>query len=369
MNYPLDIEEITCEWLTSVLTDGFPTHQVRSLRCPEVIQGTASKVRLQLGWSAVAEAAGRPSATPPTSMPPAAMIAKGGFSAHRELMYREYMLEARFYREVAPQLQGVRVPRSFHAGWNDRQRQAIVLLEDLDVTGGEFCRVQRPLSYEQAKGFIELLASLHAQWWMSGEFGPDRSLSWVDHLDPFPEGELGAYQRSRIVPGVYAECMSLPRGIAVSRRFHDRDRMEQALERLRKVDREGPWCLLHTDPHLGNLYFDAGGRPGILDWQSLRRGPWAHDVNYFLVSSLDMVDRREWEKPLLQHYLEALRRRGVDAPRFDEAWEAYRRQTVYGLYYWLVNPVEFQAEINNCAVAPRFAFAAIDHDTFSLLDV
>jgi hypothetical protein len=46
---------------------------------------------------------------------------------------------------------------------------------------------------------------------------------------------------------------------------------------------------------------------------------------------------------------------------------AYRRQTVYGLYYWLVNPVEFQVEVNNCAVASRFAFAAIDHGTFELL--
>jgi hypothetical protein len=32
-----------------------------------------------------------------------------------------------------------------------------------------------------------------------------------------------------------------------------------------------------------------------------------------------------------------------------------------------VNPVEFQVEVNNCSVASRFAFAAIDHDTFQLL--
>ena len=32
-----------------------------------------------------------------------------------------------------------------------------------------------------------------------------------------------------------------------------------------------------------------------------------------------------------------------------------------------VNPVEFQAELNNCAVAPRFALAALDHGTFARL--
>ena len=70
---------------------------------------------------------------------------------------------------------------------------------------------------------------------------------------------------------------------------------------------------------------------------------------------------------MLDHYLGVLRSHGVEPPDFDSAWNAYRIQSVYGLYYWLVNPVEFQVEVNNCAVASRFAFAAIDHDTFRLL--
>jgi aminoglycoside phosphotransferase (APT) family kinase protein len=121
------------------------------------------------------------------------------------------------------------------------------------------------------------------------------------------------------------------------------------------------------DPHLGNWYLDRDGRPGLLDWQSVRKGPWAHDFNYCVVSSVDMLDRRAWEQDLLRHYLDALRWRSISPPAFEEAWLAYRQQTVYGLYYWLVNPIEFQVEVNNCAVASRFAFAAIDHGTFDLL--
>ena len=30
-----------------------------------------------------------------------------------------------------------------------------------------------------------------------------------------------------------------------------------------------------------NLYFDAAGAAGVLDWQSMRQGPWAHDLTYF----------------------------------------------------------------------------------------
>ncbi len=358
MPLPIAVEQITADWLTEALRAHHPDVAVRRLALGEAMHGTASKIRVHVTYDKAGERAGLPRT----------LIVKGGFSAHRELMYREYMLEARFYSELAPRLQSVRVPRSYFAAWDDNRRQAIVILEDLDARSARFCRVQQTLTYEQAAAQLEMLANLHAQWWLSAEFVPGDELGWVEALDPLPEGQAGTYQRSRLQPDVYAQCMALPRGLAVSRLFHDRDRMESAMERLRKVDQFGPYCLLHTDPHLGNLYLDDAGRPGLLDWQSVRKGPWSHDFTYFLVSSLDMLERREWERPLLQFYLDALRARGVTPPIFNEAWEAYRAQSVYGLYYWLVNPVEFQAEVNNCAVAPRFAFAAIDHGTFDLLE-
>jgi hypothetical protein len=352
---PLAFDEITPAWLTEALQGAHPGVDVRNVDVGDAMYGTATKVRLRVTYGA-------------RSTAPESLIVKGGFSAHRELMYREYMLESRFYSELAPRLESVRVPGSMYARHDDAQRQAIVLLDDLDTQGATFCRVQKTLTYAQAAAQLDTLASLHAQWWQSRELEPGGSLDWVDALDPLPEGVLGTYQRSRLQPDVYAECMALPRGVAVSRQFHDRDRMERAMERLRVVDRTGPHCLLHTDPHLGNWYLDREGRPGLLDWQSVRKGPWAHDVNYCLVSSVDMLDRRAWERGLLRHYLEALRTRGVTPPSFEDAWDAYRVQNVYGLYYWLVNPVEFQVEVNNCAVAARFAFAAIDHDTFALLE-
>jgi hypothetical protein len=47
-------------------------------------------------------------------------------------------------------------------------------------------------------------------------------------------------------------------------------------------------------------------------------------------------------------------------PSEAEAWTAIRAHMVYGLFYWMVNPVEWQAEENNAAVAPRFGWAAVD---------
>jgi Phosphotransferase enzyme family len=354
---PVALDQITARWLSEALQSRHPGVVVRSVTLGNAMYGTATKVRLHVTYDGTSD----------SSAQPATLIVKGGFSAHRELMYREYMLESRFYSELAPRLDSIRVPRVLDAKHDDSQRQAIVILEDLDTRGATFCRVQKTLTYDQAAAQLDTLASLHAQWWESREFGPGGPLSWVDELDPLPEGVLGTYQRSRLQPNLYAECMALPRGVAVSSYFHDRDRMERAMERLRLIDRIGPRCLLHTDPHLGNWYLDRDGQPGLLDWQSVRKGPWAHDFNYCVVSSVDMLDRRAWERDLLCHYLEALQSRGVSPPAFDDAWVAYRQQSVYGLYYWLVNPVEFQVEVNNCSVASRFAFAAIDHDTFQLL--
>jgi hypothetical protein len=352
---PLTTQEVTHEWLTEALASNFAGVEVTSAASVDVMNGTATKIRIAAEYNETGRKAGLPKT----------FIVKGGFGAHREMMAYLYQLEMRFYGEVASRL-SMRLPRCFYAGSDPGGAQSIVILEDLDARGATFCRVERPLSYAQAATQLEAQAEMHARWWDSSQFAPGGELDWIQPLDPLPEGEAGTYQRGQLKPDVYAKFMTLPRAVAVANIFHDRDRMERAMERLRMIDREGPQCFLHGDYHLGNLYFDGGGA-GVLDWQSMRRGPWAHDFTYFLVSSLDMVERREWEKPLLRHYLQVLERHGVRAPTFDEAWDAYVVQLVYGLYYWLVNPIEFQAELNNCAVAPRFALAALDHGTFERL--
>ena len=352
---PLSLENVSAAWLSRALGERFPGVVVLQARQAELMAGTATKVRVLLEYNEAGRTAGLP----------ATLIVKGGFSAHREMMSYVYELEARFYQQLAPQLE-MRLPRCFYAG-TDPGQQAIVLLEDLDVRPANFCRVQQPLNFVQAQAQLAALATLHARWWDGSALTPGGELGWLKRLDPLPEGEAGRYQRGQLHPEVYAHYMGLPRAVAVSCYFHDRDRMLLAMERLRSIDRQGPFCVLHGDAHLGNLYFDADGVAGMLDWQVVCQGPWSHDVAYLLGSALDVVDRRDWEQRLLRFYLEELRARGVAAPAFEQAWQLYCEQMVYGLYYWLVNPVEFQAEINNCAVAARFAHAVIDHGTFERL--
>jgi hypothetical protein len=84
---------------------------------------------------------------------------------------------------------------------------------------------------------------------------------------------------------------------------------------------------------------------------------------------MDIEDRKRGDKALIAYYLSRLAYYGVaNPPSFEAAMEAFRIQIFDGLFYWLVNPVEWQVELNNCAVVPRFAQAALDYDSFGLID-
>jgi hypothetical protein len=104
---------------------------------------------------------------------------------------------------------------------------------------------------------------------------------------------------------------------------------------------------------------------GFVDWQGVAVGPWVHGVNYFLVSALDVPERRVHERDLLGHYLKALAAFGVSTPGLDEAWDDYRRTSVYGFLAWLCNLDIWQPPEVNAATYARFGMAMLDHDTYA----
>jgi hypothetical protein len=350
---PIEIAGLTADWLESVLQPRFPGLRVTSVARADPLYGTATKIRLRAEY-----------ANAPPGLPEA-LVVKGGFAAHREAMSFLYALETRFYREIQP-LVGVNTPSCLATIDDFAGRQHIAVLEDLTARAVRFCRVETPLDRDQAQGFLDILARLHARTWNAPALKPGGAYADLRIWEPLPDrGKEGAYAHGQLEPEVWDRIMRLPRCLAVPRLFHDRERMRAGLEALNRLCHERPRCLLHADFHLGNLYFDHDDRPGVLDWQSYSRGHWSHDVTYFLVSALDPVDRRRWDAALVDYYLGRLKAEGVnDPPSLDQAMADFRLQIVDGLFYWMVNPPEWQSEANNCAVAPRFALAALDHGTF-----
>ncbi len=349
---PTEPSGLTTQWLQSALAERFPGISVRAVVCNAPLYGTATKIRLQAEYE--------------ISQPglPASLVVKAGFAAHREAMSYLYAHETRFYREVQPLL-GINTPDCYATVDDPAVPQHMALLEDLDASGATFCRVHHPLNYQQTSGFLDILARMHARTWSNSLINPGGPLADLKIWEALPNDAEGTYARGQLVPEVWAHYMTLPRALALPRIFHDRKRMQSGLLALNELCRSEPYCLLHGDFHLGNLYFDGKGRPAVLDWQSYSRGNWSHDVTYFMVSALDPVDRRRWDRALMAHYLDRLQQEGVAAPpSLDAAMLAFRLQILDGLFYWTVNPPEWQAEENNCSVAPRFAYAALDHGSY-----
>ena len=133
---------------------------------------------------------------------------------------------------------------------------------------------------------------------------------------------------------------------------------------------DAPTTLLHGDPHLGNTYLLPGERGGLLDWQLMMRGSWAHDVTYLIVTSLDPQVRRAHERELLGEYLDQLRANGVeDAPELEAAFEQCRTAALWGLVIgWLICPPENYGQPITEANITRAVTAVTDYDTISIIE-
>jgi hypothetical protein len=345
---PLQPEDVTADWLGRALGERTPGVVVERLEVSDILWGTGTKMMVSAAYNEAGRAAGLPER----------LCIKAGLAEHRELVKFCYQTEARFFAEIAPRLP-IGLPHCFFAAAN--ADQGVVVMEDLRTTGARICTVQQPLTRDEAAAFLDDLAALHARWWNSPALADDGELGWLMRHDPLPDEAWGDFGRGQLEPETWAHYMGLPRALGIPRVCRDRETMGEALRQLRRFAPDGPTCVIHGDAHLGNMYLTATGAPAFLDWQTARRGHWAQDVAYFYISALDPLDRRAWEGELIAGYLAALGRHGVAHPPGEaDAWQAIRAHVVYGLFYWMVNPVEWQAEANNAAVAPRFGWAAVD---------
>lgn len=348
---PLTTEGVTAAWLSAGLRTRYPGVVVSEVEPVQTIVGTATKVRLRLSYAAHTRRDGLPDQ----------MCVKGGFGAYREYLggMGLYSGEVRFFNEIAP-LYELDCPASYFGFTQTDPVQAIVAMEDLHTRGVEFARATRPLSVKLARAGLDALAALHGQSWDDDR---PRRLG----VEP-----LLSESTEPIVQDFYAalpERFAAPRAFAAPVVLHEPERLRAAYAAYQTWVHRGAQCVVHGDPHIGNAYVEPDGRVGFVDWQTVAVGHWAHDVNYFLVSALDVPDRRAHERDLLGHYLKALTAFGVSAPGMDKAWSDYRRATVHGFLGWLCNLDQWQPAEVNTATYARFGMAMIDHDTYRALGV
>ena len=349
MRLPRAIEEVTADWVSAALSARYPGTEVTRLTFGSAVRATGTKQRLLLEYNDAGHA----------HRLPATMWFKGGLEPHSDHVRTSHVRETLYYDRIAP-LNLVNGPAGYFAA-TDEDGFSAQLIEDLLQRNARFGTALQPLSPETAARALEMLARLHAHWWRSSE---------LDQLGP-PGGSLatdGIILRL-LTAEAWATALAVPAAAGLPHAWHDAATVRAGMETLWEIDRRSErLCMVHGDAHPGNLFFEQDGRPGFLDWQRLMQCDWAHDVNYFLLSSLEVETCAAHEEDLLRHYLGARAGLGVAPMDWDDAWLSYRQHTMYGLIWNVVPPTMQPAEVCE-AVAIRFNAAAGRHDLADVLRV
>ncbi len=261
--------------------------------------------------------------------------------------------EALFYRHLAGSA-GVRTLECFYADVDPVTHHGVVITGDVATHGATFLDALSPYTSDQVAESLEQYAVLHGRSWDSGR---------ADH-EPWLAPRLQATMRVRGLPEVNGNFEG-PIGSGVPLEVRDGERLLDAVRRLAHLLDEAPSrCLLHGDAHIGNLYLNATGRPCLLDWQLVQRGPWYLDVGYHLGCTLSPEERRRTERDLLLHYLDRLRGEGVDPPSPDAAARSTSRGLLYGFFLWAIT-LKVAPSVTT-VMLERLGAAVADHEAYSL---
>ena len=340
--------EITAAWLTRALSSALPGVTVTEAEVLHVTEGTASRVRLGLSYNQ----AGRDAGLPPT------LWFKSGFNPHNDMVADLCRREVFFYRDFAPRL-ALNLPKAYFAEV-DASGRAVLLMEDLGDRGASFPGGPVTLTPDQTANALDELAQLHARFWQADELGVT---PWLSGPMPHEWALLEFTEEAH-----WAECMAGERCAPLPPIFRDRARVREGHRRMLAQRDAFGRCLIHGDPHPGNMFIEESGKVGILDWQLAMTGNWAHDFAEFFCVAMTPADRRAHEREMMRFYLSRLAFYGVSAPDFDAGWRAFRQHILYTIT-WFIVPLHMQPLSVQAANGARWLEAALDHDPLEALGV
>jgi hypothetical protein len=339
----------TPEQLTPIIAARHPGARLSRVSLLGGTDGTSSRARIGLEY---AEGSG-----------PAAVFAKSQGDVWHRLLH---FMTGNLYREALLYASGVTIPVEHPAeyfGQADRARlNELVIMEDLCERNVTLHDATRPIGVDAVAQGLCGLARLHSTFWRcSGQSHP--ALGWVETW----RATLGFRMilRGTCGKGIANVRPGIPDPVAEMGAAG----VERAWTAYIRTAALGPLTLLHGDAHVGNTYRLPSGEFGFLDWACVRRGNWAFDAGYFLVSALDVAERRSNERELVELYRQALEVPQNDLPSQEEAWLRYRSTPAYGLAVWLgtSSSANYQSRPICSAMAERFANAFMDLDTTSAI--
>jgi hypothetical protein len=306
MSIPSTVDEITPAWLSAALDA-----DVSAVEVIDAHSGTTGRAKIGVTGAA--------------DVPDTLFVKLQPFDADQRAFLKMVGLgvaEAKLYAAVGNELP-VRVPRVWHASFDEADSAFVMVLEDLDASGCRFAKPDDADVLAVAESLVDELAVLHAAYW-------GRELDWLGR-HAVSSGDGSAAQKR--MAGGAAIVQSAVDQFAGELPEQFRRMGEMYISRYRDIARlwnEGERTLIHGDDHIGNLFVDAG-RTGFYDWAVASRFPGMRDVAYFLCNSLPTEVRRAEEGALLARYRAALAAHGITLPA-DVAHDQYR---LFSVYSWV----------------------------------
>ncbi|KAF2817785.1 uncharacterized protein BDZ99DRAFT_531015 [Mytilinidion resinicola] len=246
---PLDVDEITPEWLSEALGV-----KITKAEVSKTMAGTATKYLFNVTYADQAAAG--------NLKLPSSICVKGGFDANMRALGLDsaYHREAEFFAYIAPELhaRNFLVPRALHASTDTVNGQGIVIFEDLDAANYKFGEITEPWTPELVTGGLEQLAGLHALTW--GKTSAD--YPWIG------DGNiLKTIAASLFSPEYWqAQFYTDFRPAGVPEEILDRERMYAAFLKMWRTENPKFRCMTHGDGHLGNTYISPEGQLGLIDF-------------------------------------------------------------------------------------------------------
>ena len=334
-------EALSPEWLTAALGTRFPGIEVVEVAPGPVVSRLSTNARFRI----------RTAGPLPEGLP-ADLCVKGYFTEVGRFARRAGVPEANFYMGLA-EATGVRTLRSVYADLDATSQASVVLTEDVVAQGATFLDSLSEYRPDQTAQTLEELARLHVSTWM------DPACARASWLDPW----FTQLSNGRGVNEIRGNFDG-PIGAGVPDAVRDAQRLADAFTTVAAdAAAVSPWCVVHGDTHVANLFLDGEGRPALVDWQLVQRGPWYLDVGYHIAATLTVDDRRRSERDLVAHYVELMRAGGVDLPGDDEVWRGVRRGMVHGFYLWGIT-LKVDPPIT-AALLERLGTAVDDHDALA----
>ncbi|MAV25524.1 MAG: hypothetical protein CMQ05_05320 [Gammaproteobacteria bacterium] len=223
----------------------------------------------------------------------------------------EVFREAACYRHLGEDLMSV-VPRAYVTTEDKDQGHLTLLLEDL----GDIPHKPFRADLDTSLAAVRAIAQVHARFWEGDllnapEFHPNEFN--LEELSRTLTESLALSKQREVMHPYLDECIGYvlvmaPRLVRLMQNFDDRNS-----------------TLIHGDFHCRNVH-TVGDRLMIFDWQNSQRGSAVTDVAYWIMTSVDVTDRPQFQPQLLSAYHKALVAAGVTDYSEEQLKADYKTQ-------------------------------------------